>query len=153
MTNSAGRYLFDGLGRGSYSVTAGSGFSPPGQPVALPAGPVPNGVVNFTSAAASAQIATRTVSGLSTFSASGDSLRLTFTRALDEDATDVSNYEVTVNDQSIEIESISVNGSRVTLHLAEVSLRSGDVVSVQWNGLHDSGGQVLAGQSQRFTVP
>ncbi len=53
VTNSQGRYLFDGLGRGSYTVSADSGFSPP-QKLSLPRpGTIPSAIVNFVRAAPS----------------------------------------------------------------------------------------------------
>jgi len=74
VTNSAGRYLFDGLTDGNYTVSAGSGFAPQSQRLNLPQpGPVPSGVADFVRAAPSSQQA---ASGLLPRASSGLRLAL-----------------------------------------------------------------------------
>ena len=95
--------------------------------------------------------------GLSTTTTSvaTSSVSLRFLGALDADiASDATNYTVTVNGQSVMVESAGYNASThtVALGLPEGALHSGDAITVSWTGLQDGAGNVLATQSQVLTA-
>jgi hypothetical protein len=86
----------------------------------------------------------------------GDSLvTFSFNIALDaEVAVDAQRYTVLVNGRRVEVESAAYSApdQRVSLWLAEGSLRSGDRVVVQWNELLDRQGRVVIGEAGPITA-
>lgn len=85
-----------------------------------------------------------------TASATGSSVTLVFSGALDAaSAGDPTHYAVTVNGQGAAVESAAYNAVRnsVTLALPEGSLQPGDQVAVQWGGTRDAPGDVLTGHT------
>jgi uncharacterized repeat protein (TIGR01451 family) len=86
----------------------------------------------------------------------GDNLvTFSFNMALDaEVAVDAQRYTVLVNGQRVDVESAAYSApdQRVSLWLAEGSLRSGDRVTVQWNELLDRQGRVVVGEAGPITA-
>ncbi|MDF2441593.1 MAG: hypothetical protein JWN98_2577 [Abditibacteriota bacterium] len=83
-------------------------------------------------------------------SADQSTLSLLFTSALNADTT---TFEVSVNGESIEIESVSVAGSKINLGLPEGALNRGDQVDVAWKGLVDAQGRAIADGKTSVTAP
>jgi subtilisin-like proprotein convertase family protein len=103
-------------------------------------------LTNFTvTTATSALSGTRAVSGLSSATASGDTVRLQFVAPLSTDNN--ASYRVLINGEEVEVESISVSGSTVTLGLPQSTLHSGDTIQVSWNELKSAAGQTLSGST------
>jgi hypothetical protein len=138
-TNTSGHYTFLNVPAGNWVVTptlAGTTFAPATRSVAVTVAPVT--VATF--------IGTKTApltNSLSRSVVTSDSIVLSFASGLDADsATDASRYSVTVNGQSIEVESVSFNraSGTVTLGLPESTLRSGDNVHIAWNNVGSTAG-------------
>jgi subtilisin family serine protease/subtilisin-like proprotein convertase family protein len=90
-------------------------------------------VVAFTVKAAVTKTRSRNSISSGAVNTTQSTLTLSFASA-PSDAADAAQYVVTVNGQSVEVESVSVLGNRVTLGLPEGSLRRGDGVEVTWSG-------------------
>lgn len=90
---------------------------------------------------------------LSSAQASVSSIVLQFTGALDSsDATALANYQVRVNGQIIEVESLSYGSSIVTLGLPEGLVQTGDSIQVTWQELRDAQQRLLPTATQQLTV-
>ena len=87
-------------------------------------------------------------------SSSQSQLLLVFTGDLDdESAMTAATYQVQVNGQTVEEESISALRRTVTLGLPESILRSGDIVTLTWADLLDAGGARVRGENIQIVVP
>ncbi|MBV9470441.1 MAG: hypothetical protein JOZ57_14480 [Abitibacteriaceae bacterium] len=84
-----------------------------------------------------------------------NTVTLRFTVALHaESASDAANYTVTVNGQTVKVDSAGYNSSNhgVALGLPEGTLKTGDKVVVTYRGLSDSKGNAVAGQTGALTA-
>ena len=109
----------------SWAITATSGNSLGGDPPGGNSLAAPHSLARATDESAP---------GLSSLSAEASSATLTlrFDGALDAEAA--SDFTVTVNDRAVAVQSVAVSGDTVSLRLADGALRSGNSVTVQWNG-------------------
>lgn len=103
---------------------------------------------------ATSGLVARSVMPSSGVARAGDTtITLNFASSLDAaSASDAARYQVAVNGRAVEVQSATVKGGIITLHLTGAKLGANDAVTVAWSGLYGAHGEAIGASHITLTA-